>query len=252
MQVIRKNEALTFYIGTILLSGLFLLLQIFVFPNSRLTFMQLAPGIIALIMIKMLTKKNDLLVFIKGLNQKKAGWLWIGLSVIIPLLMVFVCDFIYRILSKDNFGRYGNSAVTWSIWFVIAVMIGCIGEEIGWRGYLLPLFSEKYSLLLSSVLVGAMWGIWHFQFSEGFGFVLFIVTTIEMSIIITWLYYKGNKNLITAVLFHIVFNYCSQYLYGNSFSIYLRILQVIVFGILAGIVYFTSSVFKNDSIKCST
>lgn len=206
--------------------------------------MQLAPGIVALAMVQIGSKEINLMSFLKGLVVK-IGLLWIFLSAIIPLLMVFGCDFIYRFFSKQGFEGYGNSSVTWSVWFVVAVMIGCIGEEIGWRGYLLTLLSKKYSLLLSSVLVGAMWGIWHFQFGEGFGFVLFIVTTIELSIIMTWLYFNGNGSLITAVIFHIVFNYCTQYLYGNSFSIYLRLLQVLVFGVLGAILYFNSSVFKN-------
>jgi len=207
--------------------------------------MQLAPGLIAIIMVKAAAKEMSLISLLKQCVRKKAAWRWIILSAIIPAAMVFGCDFIFRVIAKQSFDSYRNSAVTWNGWFVIAVMIGCIGEEIGWRGYLLPLLSKKFSLLLSSVLVGAMWGIWHFQFGEGLGFALFIVTTIEMSIIMTWLYHKGNGSLITAVIFHIVINYCSQYLHGNVFDICLRLLQALVFGIFAAIIYFASPVFKS-------
>ncbi len=36
-----------------------------------------------------------------------------------------------------------------------------LGEEMGWRGYLLSRFSEKLDLGTSSLLVGILWGIWH-------------------------------------------------------------------------------------------
>lgn len=240
-----KHKVIIFYIGTVLLSGLFLLLQTFVFPNSRLILMQLAPGLVTIIMVKTTSKEMGLISFLKQCVQRKVAWRRIILSAIVPAVMVFGCDFTFRVLAKQSLDSYKNSAVTWSVWFVISVMIGCIGEEIGWRGYLLPLLSKKFSLLLSSVLIGTMWGIWHFQFGEGLGFALFIVTTIEMSIIMTWLYHKGNESLITAIIFHMVINYCSQYLHGNAFDIYLRLLQALMFGIFAAIIYFASPVFKS-------
>ncbi len=36
-----------------------------------------------------------------------------------------------------------------------------LGEEIGWRGYLLSRFSERFNLGLSSLSVGIIWGLWH-------------------------------------------------------------------------------------------
>lgn len=35
------------------------------------------------------------------------------------------------------------------------------GEEIGWRGYLLPKLMEKYSPRLSVIISGTIWGLWH-------------------------------------------------------------------------------------------
>lgn len=39
--------------------------------------------------------------------------------------------------------------------------IPCLGEELGWRGYLLPNLCKKYSPLTSTLLTGVIWGIWH-------------------------------------------------------------------------------------------
>ncbi len=35
------------------------------------------------------------------------------------------------------------------------------GEEIGWRGYLLPKLMERYSARVSIIISGIIWGIWH-------------------------------------------------------------------------------------------
>lgn len=39
--------------------------------------------------------------------------------------------------------------------------IPCLGEELGWRGYLLPNFCKKYSALTAVLFTGVIWGVWH-------------------------------------------------------------------------------------------
>jgi len=40
-------------------------------------------------------------------------------------------------------------------------IITTLGEEIGWRGYLLPKLREHYSDRIAIVISGAIWGLWH-------------------------------------------------------------------------------------------
>lgn len=39
--------------------------------------------------------------------------------------------------------------------------ITCLGEELGWRGYLLPNLLEKMSPLKATIVSGVIWGVWH-------------------------------------------------------------------------------------------
>ena len=38
------------------------------------------------------------------------------------------------------------------------------GEEIGWRGYLLPRLSGRVGLPAASLIVGVIWACWHLPF----------------------------------------------------------------------------------------
>lgn len=39
--------------------------------------------------------------------------------------------------------------------------VTCLGEELGWRGYLLPNLLEKMSPIKATIVSGVIWGIWH-------------------------------------------------------------------------------------------
>ncbi|MEA4823249.1 MAG: CPBP family intramembrane glutamic endopeptidase [Clostridiaceae bacterium] len=39
--------------------------------------------------------------------------------------------------------------------------VTCLGEEFGWRGYLLPHLCDKMGRLPAALLTGAIWGVWH-------------------------------------------------------------------------------------------
>ena len=43
----------------------------------------------------------------------------------------------------------------------IVNIANCIGEEWGWRGYLLPKCLEKMSVLPTVIITGVIWGLWH-------------------------------------------------------------------------------------------
>jgi len=39
--------------------------------------------------------------------------------------------------------------------------IPCLGEELGWRGYLLPKLCEKVTPPTAALITGIIWGVWH-------------------------------------------------------------------------------------------
>jgi membrane protease YdiL (CAAX protease family) len=99
-----------------------------------------------------------------------------------------------------------------STYEVIKTGFRTLGEEIGWRGLLVPELAKRYSFTTTSLITGVIWAIWHFPvliFSDynnagaplWFGLICFTVLVIAISFVLTWLRLKSGS-LWPAVLFH--------------------------------------------------
>ncbi|WP_163507470.1 CPBP family intramembrane glutamic endopeptidase [Fodinicola acaciae] len=64
-------------------------------------------------------------------------------------------------------------------------LAGACGEELGWRSFLQRHLRVRWPTLVSSVVVGVLWGSWHVQYYRfGFAFLAtFVVTTVAVSVI---------------------------------------------------------------------
>ena len=60
-----------------------------------------------------------------------------------------------------------SPATFWALQVVLVLvapllnLVPCLGEEWGWRGYLLPKVAQRMTFLPSVLLTGFIWGIWH-------------------------------------------------------------------------------------------
>jgi len=86
-------------------------------------------------------------------------WLFALLFTIIP-----------SVASLYLFNLFGGPAVDWSglkplysvvPTIIILTILAGIGEEFGWRGFALPRLQARHNALVSSLIVGLVWGIWH-------------------------------------------------------------------------------------------
>jgi membrane protease YdiL (CAAX protease family) len=89
------------------------------------------------------------------------------------------------------------------------VFVLVIGEEIGWRGFALPQLLTRFAPWSASVILGVAWALWHLPlfFLPGmpqFGspFPSFVIYTIALSVILTFLSQHTRGSVIIATLFH--------------------------------------------------
>jgi len=111
---------------------------------------------------------------------------------------------------------------------VIGIASGFIfafGEELGWRGYLLPRLIQS-GWPFPIVLSGLVWGIWHGPLFVLTGYahgavtlslLMFAILTILFGVFISWLR-LASGSVFVAVTAHTSFNAFVQNFFGESFS----------------------------------
>lgn len=95
-------------------------------------------------------------------------------------------------------------------------------EELGWRGYVLDRLQEKHGDLLSSLVLGIVWSLWHlptffiqdsYQAGLGIGtpaFWLFFAGIVPLTFVFTWIYNNTNRSTLAVILFHSMVNFTGE------------------------------------------
>jgi len=95
---------------------------------------------------------------------------------------------------------------------VIAGLVVGLFEELGWTGFAVPRLKQRYSVLNTGLIVGIVWGAWHFlpfwksdTFSAAFPLFLLLGQLFSWlppyRVIIVWVYDR-TESLLVSVLMH--------------------------------------------------
>lgn len=248
-RIIQKHYLSSFYVTTFIFVLLLLPLH-FVFQsvgNYSVSFTQLSPAL-AVVFIALISKDKTVLYKIKShfyFHSSKAKWIIPAIA--FPAICIIASSALMS-LFKLPFSSW-NGNILFYILNISAMLVGCIGEEIGWRGFLLPQLQERHSPFISSIIAGVLWGVWHLNFTGGIlGFVLYTITIIEMSILMTWLFNKTKGNLFLMILWHFIFNLSSHVFLWERFNVYLFLIESIIFGTACVVIVISNS--KEFFKKC--
>ena len=109
--------------------------------------------------------------------------------------------------------RLTSPALAFSVLLNLLVT-GPLGEELGWRGYALPRLLKQFNPLIASLILGAIWGVWHlpsFYISSlvqsGLSLPVFLCFAMINSILITWIFQHTGGSVLAIVLFHYAVNF---------------------------------------------
>ena len=98
-------------------------------------------------------------------------------------------------------------------------MLAAVGEEAGWRGYMMPHLKEQLGLLNGRLLGGVIWGVWHwpimlltgYEYGTNYlgapvlGLVVWCVVCFALNTLLDWLYEKTGCIWVSAIA-HGAFN----------------------------------------------
>ena len=168
-------------------------------------------------------------------SLSELGWRWIGKyqwqSWWIPLLYTAIA---YVIVWTSGLGAFGNPefvkqftqtmnlrAPAW-ISVAIGVTLMCVfgllgsltsalGEEIGWRGFLVPELARTTSFSTTALITGIVWALWHYpvliwgdynaRTATWYALICFTVLVISASVIFAWIRLKSGS-LWTGTMLH--------------------------------------------------
>ncbi|ESX75580.1 MULTISPECIES: type II CAAX endopeptidase family protein [unclassified Mesorhizobium] len=108
---------------------------------------------------------------------------------------------------------FGSATPVWSnipavteilpIIALYAVFSGPLGEEPGWRGFATPRLMASHSALAGSLILGAIWAIWHFPLGlVGDLSVYGTINVVLAAVVFTWLY-QNTGSVLLAILMHV-------------------------------------------------
>jgi len=173
-------------------------------------FVMWSPGLAAII---------TQLVFHKSLRGLGWGWgktRYQALGYLLPLVYTSAT---YALVWLFGLGKISDRLPTGTARFLLIVFIGPVfnmiattGEEIGWRGFLVPELTKLIGYTGASLISGLNWAVWHYPgilFADynnpgtprWYSLLCFTVMIVGISFALSWIRLKSGS-LWTAAVFH--------------------------------------------------
>ena len=218
VSVARKYPAATYFVLTFALSWsaalavalphllrrerLPVLTGILMFPA-----MLLGPSLCGILMTLLTDGRNGLAELFGRMRLWRIRARWYFLLLLPPLLVLGVLLALSAVLSA----RYSPN------FFPVGLLFGVpagLLEEIGWMGFAFPKLCLKRSALVSGLVLGLTWSLWHLPVINFLGtatphgtywlsfFVVFLAAMTAMRVIISWAY-VNTGSLLLAQLIHV-------------------------------------------------
>ncbi len=193
-------------------------------------------------------------------RREAYGLRWKAGKISIICIALFIALFVLRlVVSCAISGQLSFLAMVCKspyIWINLSVLainfflvyIAFLGEEYGWRYYLQPLLQKKFGLRTGVIILGVLWGIWHFPldflyYSTETGLAMAaaqLVTCIPLAVFFAWAYMK-TQNIWVPVILHFLNNNLSAILSGGSMDAFQN--QSVAWGELLPVVLINGIVF---------
>lgn len=164
--------------------------------------------------------RNGIKKLLQSLFQWRVRWVWYLVVLFGPALTMAVATLLYTIWNRSfSLAKIGTSLslfpqhVTVLIAVSLFIFVSIWGEEIGWRGFALPKLQRQYHPILASLILGAIWVVWHLPlfFTAGsvhveMGFPFFFFATLGYSILYSWIFNGANESVFIICMLHAVNN----------------------------------------------
>ncbi len=111
-------------------------------------------------------------------------------------------------------GSFSFNSSLFPVWFLL--LAAPIVEELAWHSYGTDSLVSRFNLFTASMLFALFWAFWHMPLSTIKGYyhsnlvasgvlysINFIVSMIPFVLIMNWIYYKTERNILLPIVFHL-------------------------------------------------
>jgi membrane protease YdiL (CAAX protease family) len=191
------------------------------------------PAIGGMAAIYSVEKKKGVKQFIRDAFPIKGSMRQYFIGLFAPMLVVFVVILLAPLFFDGSLQPTFSSELAGFIivYIIFFIFGGSLGEEMGWRGFLLRELLTNLSGFWATIIVAIYWFIWHlplFFWNVGGAtqnleeIVPFIVIVFSFSFVFTYVHSLGKRqNYLYAILLHTSFNWSLAFfpsLFSNAFK----------------------------------
>ena len=186
------------------------------------------PLVSALIVLAITSGKPGVLRLLRSFVHWRVGGQWYLVTLIcVPVLMLLAFVVVPGALA--DFVAPDWSFVPFYLRefaFTLFLAGGPLLEEGGWRGFALPRLQRLYGPLVGTLILGALWSLWHLPIffgplaqtgpdatfvSASIAFVLFTIGLIGFSVVVTWVLNNCGGSVLMAILLHAAFDVAASF-----------------------------------------
>lgn len=130
---------------------------------------------------------------------------WLALAYLLPVAYATVAyGAVWMLgLGRVDLSGFTTGAATFLVLGSIQSLIFATGEELGWRGFLVPKLAKTMSFGRLAVLSGAIWAVWHFpliifaDYNSGtatwYSLLCFAAMVVALAVILAWLRLRSGS-----------------------------------------------------------
>src|SRR5262245_33082804 len=147
---------------------------------------------------------------LRRLGYSRGSGPWLVLAVLLPAAAVAGAGFVAR--ASGAAARFIPAAVA-PMMVVLQLVTGAVGEELGWRGFLLPRLRSSFGMVASWWVMAIFWGLWHvagiffpgtpLQIAPPF---LFLLAVVFFGVFLAFLFERTAGSVLPTILAHLSLN----------------------------------------------
>lgn len=206
----------------------------------------LAPAIAALVVTGMSSGRAGL----AALASRAVAWRLSGPTarpVLVLLALTSACAFLPLLESPRPplaaFVAYSGAPQIGPVVVVYVALVNGLGEELGWRGYLVEHLLPRLGALRATLVTWVIWATWHaplFVVVDSFrdlgpvGTIGWMIGIGCGSLVLTWLYVASSRSVLIPAVWHTAYNFATATAAASALSSGLA--SALIVGVCAGLI----------------